>query len=157
MALATLRDTVVRGELPPWNLTLSHSLTEDLPMPETTLLPLYTSPCHDNMDKTAYAQTIFRWFRRAGPLYSLTMDVDIGYDDRVCVIEYWKEEHLRFARRMGGNLRPNAEQTLFEEPVGVIDPWNLYCAVSASTVRPLSDPLRQEYRALISRLRSRIS
>ena len=44
------------------------------------------------------AQKVFQWFRHAGPLVSVRVNVDIGFPERTCILEYWEEEDAQYAR-----------------------------------------------------------
>lgn len=136
MALATLQGAVMPGVNPPWTVSLSHSpnLESPEPRPYARLFPQFiksaTTP-HPLLHG-ANPQTIFRWFRNAGPLVSVSMDVDVGHPERTTVIEYWDPEHANFARR--------EKQAVHEDLSGspaftlrTFDPCNLYCAVGRSS------------------------
>ena len=144
MALATLFGVEVTNSGPqPWTLILSHSPLLEPPLPKVPILPLCVRPAlggggigraWEDVD----AQMVFTWFRNAGPLLSVRMNVDLGYEAPSCVLEYWKEEHAQMARQFGRDIHTGA-QSMTDFILRVFDPWNLYCAVSSGRlVLPLN-------------------
>lgn len=71
---------------------------------------------------------MFKWFRRAGPLFGVRVNVDIGLESRVCVLEYWGQEDMERARNLGHLIHPD---TQLMEPFTLLkcDPWKLHCSV----------------------------
>ncbi|EKM49851.1 uncharacterized protein PHACADRAFT_214367 [Phanerochaete carnosa HHB-10118-sp] len=97
LAFATLRGTSIK-DLPlalPCPLTLFHSAhpSESDASSASWALPQYVV----GVKLQALAETnifsLFSIFRRAGPLVSLRLDVDIGRDAPVCVVRYWSLDH----------------------------------------------------------------
>ena len=129
MALATLPGTKVQGVEPPWflNLWATSALTPSMPV--KPLLPLFFYLKREwTMSHSVDAQTIFQWFRRAGPVLAVHLNVDIGYEQPACLVEYYLPEHLQAARRAGVSIHHDVVNAV-RPPFRVIDPWNLYCAV----------------------------
>ena len=74
------------------------------------------------------SQIVFEWFRTAGPLVSVGVNVNVGYDRPAVVVEYWDEESANRARVQKNALA--AEMGRFSAfTVRTFDPCNLYCAV----------------------------
>ncbi|KAF7798254.1 hypothetical protein EIP86_009471 [Pleurotus ostreatoroseus] len=93
----------VEGISPPWHLHLSHSPLLEDSLPDNPVLPLFLK-CPDTERPFTVkhdAQAVFCWFRRAGPLVSIRLNVDVGYEDSACVIQYWDKSYADFARKMG--------------------------------------------------------
>ena len=131
MALVTMSGMQVESISPPWHLHLSHSSLLEDSLPEDPVLPLFLKCTHSERPFTIKhdAQTVFGWFRWAGPLVSVRLNVDIGYEDAACVIQYWDEAHADLAKKMVPNIHlftPRLKFTLH-----AYDPWNLYCTVSS--------------------------
>ena len=94
MALATLNGLPVPNTDPPWVLTLSHSSSLESAFPKKPLCAQFVkAPSKSHVLLNATAQDIFRWFRSAGPLVMIQTNVDVGYPNRTCVVQYWNEEH----------------------------------------------------------------
>ena len=74
------------------------------------------------------AQTVFQWFRRAGPVLAVHLNVDIGYEQPACLVEYYLPEHQQAARKAGISIHRDVVDAV-RPPFRVIDPWNLYCVV----------------------------
>ena len=133
MALATLQDTIVPDISPPARLRLSHSPNHDPPYPTVRILRQFarSAATPHPLLYSSSIQTLFRWFRSAGPLVSIAKDVDIGYPETVISLEYWYGEHANAARirenQVHSELSSSPEFTL-----RTYDPCNLYCAVSGT-------------------------
>ncbi|KIP03988.1 hypothetical protein PHLGIDRAFT_213976 [Phlebiopsis gigantea 11061_1 CR5-6] len=98
MALATLNGVPVPNMDPPWNLTLSHtaSLANALPT-EPLCAQFVKASAGIHALRQSTAQDVFRWFRSAGPLVMVRTDVDVGYPQRTCMVQYWHETHASSA------------------------------------------------------------
>lgn len=130
MALATLQGTAIPGLDPPASLVLSHSPTLARPSPLDRLFPQFISvdkPDHPIL--SANASDIFRWFRKAGPLVSVDVRVNIGREHLASVVEYWEEGHADVARLNRRILHTDLER-MPPFTLRTYDPCNLYCAVS---------------------------
>ena len=129
MALATLVGTRVPGVEPPWflNLWATPALTPS--MPKKPLLPLFFFLKREWLiSHSLDAQTVFQWFRRAGPVLAVHLNVDIGYEQPACLVEYYLPEHQQAARKAGISIHRDVVDAV-RPPFRVIDPWNLYCVV----------------------------
>ena len=94
MALATLNGLPVPNMDPPWTLMLSHSSSLESAFPKEPLCAQFVKvPSKDHVLLNATAQDVFCWFRSAGPLVTVQTNVDVGYPNRTCVVQYWDEEH----------------------------------------------------------------
>ncbi|KAI0094094.1 hypothetical protein BDY19DRAFT_920801 [Irpex rosettiformis] len=128
MALATLQGQPFAYLNPPVTMVLSHSPTLEEAMPSNRLFPQYVKADPDFfLGEPVTAQLAFRYFRNAGPIASLRVDVDIGDQQRTVTIEYFKEEHAKKARQRKNNLhsklrsRPKFTLTTY-------DPCSLHCS-----------------------------
>ncbi|KAI0698133.1 hypothetical protein BC835DRAFT_690706 [Cytidiella melzeri] len=137
MALATLQGATVTGpNLLPWTMVISHSCTLEAAFPSHRIFPQFVrtdlngTPGHIGAEEDP--QTLFKWFRRAGPLVSVQTDVNVGYPQRAIVVEYWNEEHANLAR-----IKKNAlHEDMQHRPAFTLrtyDPHNLYCAGFGAT------------------------
>lgn len=107
MALATLNGVPVPGLDPPWTLTLSHTSSLDSALPKEPLCAQYVKvPSGSHVLQRRSAQDIFRFFRVAGPLVLVQTNIDVGYPNPTCVVEYWEEEHALYALRNARTLHP---------------------------------------------------
>ncbi|KAI0345574.1 hypothetical protein BDW22DRAFT_887667 [Trametopsis cervina] len=134
MALATLQGAIVPNLDPPWKMALSHSPDFQSSTPQRRLFSqMVKSDTHPHpLVHGASLQTIFRWFRNAGPLVSVESTVVPGYPSPMVVIEYWEEEHANHARVQKKAIHPE----LLASPsfnLRTFDPANLYCAALGAT------------------------
>ncbi|KAI0698131.1 hypothetical protein BC835DRAFT_691327 [Cytidiella melzeri] len=128
MALATLQGAVVANSGPPWTMVISHSPTLEPALPTHRIFPqfvkTYGTAGHIGDESP---QTVFRWFRRAGPLVSVRTNVNVGYPERVIVVEYWNEDDANWARMEKNALHEGMQH----RPAFILrtyDPCSLYCA-----------------------------
>ena len=131
MALATLQGAEVPGILPLYRMTLSHASTLSSSVPQDRLFPQYfkgSAQAHTLL-ATVPAQEVFMWFRKAGPLVSVRVNVMIGAYS-TCVIEYWEESQARYAWIHCRMMHPalSAFKPSFE--LHTYDPYTLSCTVS---------------------------
>ncbi|GJE93691.1 hypothetical protein PsYK624_098510 [Phanerochaete sordida] len=100
MALATLQGIPVPNTNPRHNLKISHSpsLVSSVPFERLYSQYVKTKKVAGHPLLLCTAQKVFHWFRHAGPLVSVRVDVDIGFPGKTCVLEYWDEEHALYAR-----------------------------------------------------------
>lgn len=130
MALATLQGAALPGVHPPFILNLSHSPLLQSATPTHRLLPQFVHTDmgnHPVLDFTA--QQAFQYFRQAGPLVSVHVDVDVGRGRRTCVVEYWHEEHANHARLNARMLQADTEEPPKVLPffcLRTYDPCNLW-------------------------------
>ena len=135
MALATLQGLPVPGVEPPWHLSLSHSATLESPFPEKPLCAQFVKSIQGvHPLYSATAQEIFRWFRNAGPLVFVRVNVDVGYPQKTCLMEYWKEEDAQFAmentRILHSGLKNKPAFNL-----RTITLWSVLCTVRIFSLR----------------------
>lgn len=132
MALATMSGMQVPDVNPPWHLVLSHSPSLVETLPKVPVLPFFLRQTDNEQPFRMKhdAQAVFCWFRRAGPLVSVRLDVDVGYEGRACVVQFWHDQHAVYARSLGLEIHPFTRTLNFD--LQVYNPWNLYCAVSVS-------------------------
>lgn len=153
-ALVTLNGDYVLDPRSPshkWQLNLSHNAKNDSTYPRTRNLPQFLfildglDPNTSNVQDTNHPfrdglsprQAIFKLFRRAGPLVSIRVGVEIGIGPPTTVVEYWNAKdaeyatkHLPYLHRSMKGMRPFILRTF--------DPCKLYCAVSSPAHRNLS-------------------
>ena len=132
MALATLQGAVVPGVKPEFHLRLSHASVLSNSLPEERLFPQFilgTTRTY-NILSSASAQDVFTWFRPAGPLVSVRAQVPVGRAHPTCILEYWDENHARYARVHCRVLHP-ALAALKPFDLQTYDPTALICTVSA--------------------------
>ena len=100
MALATMNGLPVPGLDPPWTLTLSHteSLAETWPKGSVCAQFVKGGPTGIHALQATSAQQLFRIFRPIGPLVLIRTNVDVGYPQRTCVIQFWNEDDANCAR-----------------------------------------------------------
>lgn len=101
MALATLQGVQIPGAFPPLRLVLSHTGDPEQPDSQSTLYPQFiefNGANKPHIFRDASAQDVFRWFRNAGPLASVKVTEDVGGSQKTCILQYYKEEHARFAQ-----------------------------------------------------------
>lgn len=132
MALVTLQGATVPGVVPAVQLRLSHSLTYEDPYPKTRIFRQFvktsTTGPHPVLHG-ASVQTLFQWFRNAGPLVSVKTGVNIGYPEPVISLEYWDGQYANRARTLKNKIHSNLENSP-EFVLRTYDPCKLYCAVS---------------------------
>ncbi|KAI0793089.1 hypothetical protein BC629DRAFT_347750 [Irpex lacteus] len=128
MALATMQGALVADHTPPWKMVLSHSPSLDHPTPSAPFFPQYlqTTPAFFTPDLTP--QLLFRWFRTAGPLVSVRMNVDVGSMKGTAVVEYWHESHAN-AARLKENALHTKTRTRPKFVLRTFDPCSLHCSV----------------------------
>jgi hypothetical protein len=99
MALATLQGMIVPETNPPLALTLSHSHVLLSAAPPSPLFPqfVYVTDMEHPLF-SASAQDIFKWFRSAGPLAEIHVNLDVNRRGLVCVLQYWDEDHAKYAQ-----------------------------------------------------------
>ncbi|KAJ3557049.1 hypothetical protein NM688_g1689 [Phlebia brevispora] len=142
MALATMSGMRVKDVEPPWHLSLTPSPLLDPCLPDDPILPMYIRNTDTGKPlQVADAQTLFIRFRTAGPLVSVHVNVDVGYESPACVLQFWDEEHAKYAKKSGAGIHPAFQEMHFT--LQTYDPWNLYCCNLGSSIR--SDTLRQEF------------
>lgn len=101
MALATLQGVQIPGAFPPLRLVLSHTADPEQMGSQSTLYPQFIKFSDANKPhilRNTSAQEVFRWFRNAGPLASVKVAEDVGNSQKTCILQYYKEEHARFAQ-----------------------------------------------------------
>lgn len=101
MALATLQGVQIPGAFPPLRLVLSHTAGREQFGSQSTLYPQFIKFSDANKPhilRNTSAQEVFRWFRNAGPLASVKVAEDVGDSQKTCILQYYKEEHARFAQ-----------------------------------------------------------
>lgn len=133
LALATQHNQPVRYVLPPVIISLSHTLDVTEPPRIGRLFPQYVKADPGFFTKAVAAQTAFAWFRNAGPLAYVRTDVDIGDEQRTIVVEYFEEEHARFARNKTNALC----KALKKRPkftLRTYDPCTLCCSVRSFVI-----------------------
>lgn len=145
MALATLQGALIPDILPPFHLTLSHTSMLGSSLPNERILPQFAkgTPKAHSILSSVSPQTIFTWFRPAGPLVSVRVRVDLGFAYRTCTLEYWDENYARYARIHSRVLHP-ALADLKPFDLHTYDPTTLTCTVSTTPLLPLSLRLRSE-------------
>ena len=133
MALATLSGLPVPGLIPSWVLTLSHMESLDSALPKDPLCAQFVkgSPTGIHGLQAASAQRIFRLFRPIGPLVSVRTNINTGYPQRTCVIQYWNEKDADYAR---GPVREFSDiiRTMGPFTLRTFTQYNLLCSVSDS-------------------------
>lgn len=85
----------------------------------------------------ASVQTLFEWFRNAGPLVSVQTGVNIGYPEGVISLEYWNEEHAKRACTLKNKVHPDLAYSP-EFYLRNYDPYTVYCAVSGQSLGDLT-------------------
>jgi hypothetical protein len=134
MALVTLQGAIVPETSPPFALKLSHSPMLPSPVPPFPLFPQFVhSDYRGHPLLSASAQDLFKWFRSAGPLAEIGINVDVGRQDPVCVVQYWDEDHARYAQINCRKLHM-ALEAMPAFTLRTYDPCNLYCAVRCRTM-----------------------
>lgn len=129
MALATLQGSEIPGVSPPFILVLSHSPDLESALPSHRLFPQFIhADKPEHPIRNASAQDIFRWFRPAGPLVSVHVDVGIGRERRTAAVEYWDEGHANYARFNCKTLNATLK-VMPALSLRTFNPLNLYCAV----------------------------
>ncbi len=133
MALATLQGAPIPGlAAPSLTLSLSHSPTLEEPVPEKPILPQFAKTATGKYRvQTANAQQAFTWFRHAGPLVTVRVNVDVGYSHFTCVLEFWEASHAITAAKAVKDISESIHEQF---TLQTFDPFNLYCAVSCHTV-----------------------
>ncbi|KAI0088663.1 hypothetical protein BDY19DRAFT_179441 [Irpex rosettiformis] len=128
MALATIQGAYAAQLRPPWALVLSHSPTLEKPSPSPRLFPQYLKFEENSfLDGTVTMDQLFRWFRVAGPLASVKMDVYVGNSQRTATVEYFREEHANFARMTTNGLhRKLRNRAKFS--LRTYNPYSLRCS-----------------------------
>ena len=129
MALATLQGLPVPGAVPPLHLSFSHSAALDRPIPERPLCAQFAKSASEvHPLQNATSQDVFRWFRPAGPLVSVQVEVDVGYPKGTCVLQYWRQEDADYARQYAGTLHA-ALKRLPTFTLRTFTPWTVVCMV----------------------------
>jgi hypothetical protein len=130
MALVTLQGTFIPNVEPPFRMVLSHSPGLQSALPPLRLYNQYVKidGLPASIMESATCQQIFKWFRPAGPLVSVRKDVNIGYQQRATVLEYWRSEYANAARTKKNALHEDM-QNMPAFTLRTFDPSNLYCAV----------------------------
>ena len=129
MALATLQGVIVPGFSPEFALRLSHSPTLEIASPQSPLFPQFIhSDVAGHPLRNASAQDVFRWFRSAGPLAEVRVGLNVGRRGPVCSVQYWDEDHAKYARSNCRTLHMVLE-AMPAFALRTYDPCNLYCAV----------------------------
>jgi hypothetical protein len=129
MALATLQGAIVPGTNPPFALQLSHSHLLLSTSPESPLFPQFVYA--DNKEHllfSASAQDLFKWFRSAGPLVEIRVNLDVGRQGLVCAVQYWDKGHAKYAQNNCCKLHMVLE-AMSPFTLRTYDPHNLYCSV----------------------------
>lgn len=160
MALATLQGALIPDILPPFHLTLSHTSMLGSSLPNERILPQFLkgAPKAHNILYSVSPQDVFTWFRPAGPLVSVRVRVGLGFAYPTCILEYWDENHARYARIHSRVLHP-ALADLKPFDLHTYDPSTITCTVSITPLLPLSLRLRSEgcvHRDLVHRGGSQI-
>ncbi|KAI0698135.1 hypothetical protein BC835DRAFT_691214 [Cytidiella melzeri] len=133
MALATLQGTIVVNSGAPWKVVLSHSPTLQPALPPDCIFPQYvrtnSTGTPGPIGGEESPQTLFKWFRRAGPLVSVRKNVNMGYPQHAIVVEYWSERDASLAQSKTNALH----EDMHHRPAFTLrtyDSRNLYCAAS---------------------------
>lgn len=129
MALATLQDTEIHEVQPAYKLKLSHSPSLLSSAPPHPLFPQYVKSKTSNHPILACTpQKLFEWFRYAGPLVYLRVNVNVGFPEPTVMLEYWDEVHAAYSHKncrllhpMLKNMKPFALRTIV--------PTNILCSV----------------------------
>lgn len=93
-----MHETVITNTVPQWTMILSHSPTLATPRPSDSILSQYLQTNSDFFTSKTTPQVLFKYFRKAGPLVSVRMNVDIGNKKRAAVVKYWNEKDANAAR-----------------------------------------------------------
>lgn len=130
MALATLQGAIVPGVTPPFCLALSHSPSLEECLPEDRLFHQFVK-CTTNTRHVLYdssAQDVFSWFRSAGPLVSVRVNVNVGHAYATCVLEYWEDTHAQYARTHCRMMHP-ALAAMDHFSLRTYNPCTIFCTV----------------------------
>jgi hypothetical protein len=134
MALATLQGTIVPETNPPFALRLSHSPMLLSAAPPSPLFPQFVYSDHQRHPLlSASAQDLFKWFRSAGPLAEVRINVDVGRQGLVCVVQYWDEGHAKYAQKNCCKLH-TALEAMPAFTLRTYNPCDLYCGVRRKTM-----------------------
>jgi hypothetical protein len=134
MALATLQGTIIPETDPPFALKLTHSHMLQGAAPPFPLFPQFVYT--DNKEHPLLhvsAQDIFKWFRSAGPLAEIRVNLDVGRQGLVCAVQYWDEDHAKYAHMNCRKLH-TALEAMPAFTLRTYDPCSLHCTVRCRTI-----------------------
>lgn len=133
LALATMQESVIQDAVSPWIMVLSHCPTLESAIPSALMYSQYLQADPAFFSSEVTTQLLFRYFRTAGPLVSVRMNVEIGGGKRTATVEYWNELHANEAR----NARNALHKKMRNRPafsMRTYDPRSLRCSVRHSYV-----------------------
>lgn len=128
MALATMQGALVTNHTPPWKMVLSHSPTLASSTPSVSIFSQYLQTCPGFFTPDLTTQLLFRFFRPAGPLVRVRMNVNVGSQKCTAVVEYWNESHANTAR-LHQNALHNRMRSRPAFSLRTFDPCSLHCSV----------------------------
>lgn len=140
-ALVTLQGRTVPFIAPAYNLSLSLQNGPKAAMPRPSSLPRYLLSAQLDCSVYVPRARLFDLARSYGPLFSVEVDVNLGFFNNACVLRYWEEDDAKDAERhvwaIGGT----------SVLLRAFDPCKIACSVSnhSFVIRRIIDKLPLEF------------